>query len=192
MEQKRKLDLIKIGQFIKERRNRIPGLTQDLLAERLGVSSRTVSKWERGLGMPHSGIVPLLCTELHINERHLYAATKGFPEDIEYVENTDSVWSRERILLGLANGEFDTRGQTFVTRRWDGKDGAKYRCEFSIENGVITERIILEWKYEDPYEDGLCEVDEYERSCETITEDDQRVAFILEHSNYFRYGFTVI
>ncbi len=38
----------KIGKFIAESRKEA-GLTQEQLAEKLGISDRAVSKWERGL-----------------------------------------------------------------------------------------------------------------------------------------------
>ena len=41
------MDLIKIGQYIAGKRKAL-GLTQKQLAEKLGVSDKSVSKWERG------------------------------------------------------------------------------------------------------------------------------------------------
>lgn len=41
----------KVGQFLKELRNE-KGITQAELAERLGVSNRSVSRWENGTTMP--------------------------------------------------------------------------------------------------------------------------------------------
>ena len=42
------MDLKKIGIFLKELR-REKGVTQEQLAEELGVSARTVSRWETGV-----------------------------------------------------------------------------------------------------------------------------------------------
>lgn len=41
----------KIGKFIQERR-KLKKLTQVELSEKLGVSNRTISKWENGLSFP--------------------------------------------------------------------------------------------------------------------------------------------
>ena len=41
------MDLIKIGKYIAEKRKEM-GLTQRQLAEKLGMSDKSVSKWERG------------------------------------------------------------------------------------------------------------------------------------------------
>lgn len=45
------MDQKKIGGFLKELRKEI-GITQEQLAEKLGVSGRTVSRWENGNNMP--------------------------------------------------------------------------------------------------------------------------------------------
>lgn len=42
------MDLIKIGAYIAEKR-RAQGLTQVELARQLGMSDKSVSKWERGV-----------------------------------------------------------------------------------------------------------------------------------------------
>ncbi len=45
------MDQKKIGGFLKELRKET-GITQEQLAEKLGVSGRTVSRWENGNNMP--------------------------------------------------------------------------------------------------------------------------------------------
>ena len=45
------MDLVKIGKFIQELRKE-KGLTQEQLAEQMGVARRTVSRWETGNNMP--------------------------------------------------------------------------------------------------------------------------------------------
>ena len=50
------MDQIKIGKFIAERRKQ-RGLTQMQLAERLCITDKAVSKWERGLAMPDSSLM---------------------------------------------------------------------------------------------------------------------------------------
>ena len=59
------MDQIAIGKFIfKKRKER--NLTQEQLAERLGVSNKTISKWETGKCMPDYSIIRPLCQELNI------------------------------------------------------------------------------------------------------------------------------
>lgn len=44
------MDLIKIGKYIAGKRKEL-GMTQKQLAEKLGMSDKSVSKWERGLSL---------------------------------------------------------------------------------------------------------------------------------------------
>lgn len=56
----------KIGKFIKEKRKE-NGLTQEKLAEKLGVSGRSVSKWENGICMPDMSLYKEICNILNIS-----------------------------------------------------------------------------------------------------------------------------
>lgn len=47
------MNQIQIGRFIAASR-KAQGLTQRQLADKLGISDKTVSKWERGKGLPRS------------------------------------------------------------------------------------------------------------------------------------------
>ena len=55
----------KIGKFIFEKR-REKGLTQQQLAEKLGVTNKAISKWENGKCMPDISIIKDLCDILGI------------------------------------------------------------------------------------------------------------------------------
>lgn len=48
------------------RKRREQNLTQEQLTERLGISNKTVSKWENGKCMPDYGIIQGLCDALHV------------------------------------------------------------------------------------------------------------------------------
>ena len=54
-----------IGKFIASLRKEHM-LTQERLAERLGVNSRSVSRWENGACMPDYALLPLLAKELNV------------------------------------------------------------------------------------------------------------------------------
>ena len=66
------MDQIKIGKFIASCRKE-QGMTQAVLAERLGISDRAVSKWETGKSMPDSGVMLELSALLKINVNELRA-----------------------------------------------------------------------------------------------------------------------
>ena len=64
------MDQTKIGRLIAQAR-RERGMTQQALAERLGVSNRTVSKWECGAGLPELMNLLPLCEALGLTADEL-------------------------------------------------------------------------------------------------------------------------
>ena len=64
------MEQIAIGKFIAKKRKE-QNLTQEQLSERLGVSNKTVSKWETGKCMPDYAVVKSLCKELKISVSEL-------------------------------------------------------------------------------------------------------------------------
>lgn len=59
------MDLIKIGKYISTKRREL-GLTQSQLADKLGKSDKSVSKWERGICLPDVSVYMELCDILGI------------------------------------------------------------------------------------------------------------------------------
>lgn len=72
----------KIGKFIQERRKE-KKLTQVELAEKLGVSNRTISKWENGNSLPDYSIFQDLCNELDISINELLSGEKLTEENYQ-------------------------------------------------------------------------------------------------------------
>ena len=54
-----------IGSYI-ARKRREQNLTQEQLAQQLGVSNKTISKWENGKCMPDYSIIQRLCEAIHV------------------------------------------------------------------------------------------------------------------------------
>lgn len=73
------MDQIKIGKFIASCR-KDQGMTQAVLAEKLGISDRAVSKWETGKSLPDAGIMLELCELLNINVNELLSGEKIMTE----------------------------------------------------------------------------------------------------------------
>ncbi len=69
------MDQIKIGRFIAEERKR-KKYTQRELADILGISDKTISKWERGNGFPEVSLLLPLCNELEINVNELLSGER--------------------------------------------------------------------------------------------------------------------
>lgn len=74
------MDQIRIGRFIAEERKR-KGYTQRQLSEKLGISDKTVSKWERGNGFPEVSLLLPLCGELDISVNELMSGKRVSEED---------------------------------------------------------------------------------------------------------------
>ena len=70
-----------IGHFIALKRKE-KNLTQAQLAERLGISNKTVSKWENGKCMPDYGIIQDLCRELDVTLQELMDGGEATPNSI--------------------------------------------------------------------------------------------------------------
>ena len=80
------MDQVKIGKFIAEcRKNK--KMTQQELAEKLGVSDRTVGNWENGRNMPDLLLFKYLCMELDISLNDLMSGEKV--KEKEYQEKLE-------------------------------------------------------------------------------------------------------
>ena len=64
------MNQIKIGKFIAECRKK-QNLTQIQLAEKLNITDRAVSKWERGMNLPDISLLQELSDILNINVTEL-------------------------------------------------------------------------------------------------------------------------
>ena len=69
------MDQIKNGKFIAECRKQ-KNLTQMQLAEKLGITDKAISKWERGITMPDTSIMLELCDILGISVNELLSGEK--------------------------------------------------------------------------------------------------------------------
>lgn len=79
------IDQEKVGKFIKEKRKE-KNMTQEELANEIGVLAKTVSKWECGKGLPDITIIPFLAASLGVNINQLLLG-----EDID--NNEDKIKS---------------------------------------------------------------------------------------------------
>ena len=100
------MDQITTGKFIAERR-KARGLTQRELADLLNISDKTVSKWERGGGLPEVSLMLPLCKELDISVNELLSGKKL--SDSEYKQNAE-----DNILSLIQEERAKTKFQTII------------------------------------------------------------------------------
>ena len=87
------MNQIKIGAFIASQR-RSKNLTQVALAEKLGITDRAVSKWERGKGLPDVSIMLDLCEIFGITVNELLSGERIC------MENSNQ--KNEQLLIDMA------------------------------------------------------------------------------------------
>lgn len=75
------MDLVKIGKYIAVKRKGL-GLTQKQVAEKLGMSDKSVSKWERGVCLPDVSVYMELCDLLGIGINEFVAGEDISQENI--------------------------------------------------------------------------------------------------------------
>lgn len=102
------MDQIAIGKFISKKRKE-QNLTQDQLAERLGVSNKTISKWETGKCMPDYSVIESLCQELNItlaklldgeeNEKSIH--TYDSQQILKMLKETRERKNKKLMLIGI-------------------------------------------------------------------------------------------
>lgn len=102
------MDQVKIGRFIAARRKGAD-LTQIQLAEKLGITDKAVSKWERGVAMPDTSIMPELCDILGISLNELFSGEK-----IDMENNTQK---NEQLLLDMAK-QLEKKNKTIWSSMW--------------------------------------------------------------------------
>lgn len=103
------MNQIAIGNFIGKKRKE-QNLTQAQLAEKLGVSNKTVSKWENGKCMPDYGVIQPLCTELGVTvselmdgEEQAQDSIRAYDDEqiLDLITRTQALESQRETLVGI-------------------------------------------------------------------------------------------
>ena len=102
------MDQLKIGKFIAECRKQ-KCLTQIQLAEKLSITDKAISKWERGLAMPDTSIMLELCDILGISVNELLSGEK--------IDMENNNQKNEQLLLDMAK-ELEKKNKTIWTSMW--------------------------------------------------------------------------
>ena len=97
------------GKFIAHKRKE-KNLTQEQLAEKLGVSNKTVSKWETGKCIPDCSVVKILCDELEVTVAELMdgeaseeKSVRTYDEEqiMDLLKRTQDLEKQKNLLYGI-------------------------------------------------------------------------------------------
>ena len=102
------MDQLKIGKFIADCRKKA-NLTQMQLAEKLSITDKAVSKWERGVAMPDTSIMLELCDILGISVNELLSGEK--------IDMENNNQKNEQLLLDMAK-ELEKKSKTIWSSMW--------------------------------------------------------------------------
>ena len=84
------MDFVKIGKYIASKRKSL-GMTQKQLAEKLGMSDKSVSKWERGVCLPDVSVYKELCSILGISLNEFLAGEDIAQENLIQKSETNII-----------------------------------------------------------------------------------------------------
>ena len=140
------MDTVKIGKYIAQKRKNL-GLTQRDIAEQLGMSDKSVSKWERGVCLPDVSVYMELCRIIGISLNEFIAG-----EDIEQVEIQEK--SEQNILDVTKDGNYKKRRLKAII--------AVLVCicvaVTSLSGYLLWKRFHVETNYIEPFDENSAEM----------------------------------
>lgn len=105
------MDQIKIGKFIAALR-KDKGLTQEQLGEKLGVTNKTISRWENGNYMPDVEMLSLLSKEFGVSINELISGERLWAEDFKKAAD-------DNLVTALNNSTFTLKEKiVFFKKKW--------------------------------------------------------------------------
>ncbi len=128
-----------LGKRIIANRKRI-GLTQDKLAEQLGVTAQAVSKWENDQSCPDITTLPKLAQMFGISTDELLGMDKSEPKPVLEAEVIENDGDGHRIDVGTASG-----GKWEM--HWDAgrKSGVGFALWVLLTGALLLTSNILQW-----------------------------------------------
>lgn len=106
-----KTDQIKTGKFIATLRKE-KELTQEQLGEKLGVTNKTISRWENGNYMPDIEMLSLLAKEFDVSINELISGERLLLDDFKKVADNN-------LVMALNNSTFTLKEKiTFFKKKW--------------------------------------------------------------------------
>lgn len=105
------MDQIKIGKFIATLRKE-KDLTQEQLGEKLGVTNKTISRWENGNYMPDIEMLSLLSKEFDVSINELISGERLLLDDFKKAADNN-------LVTALNNSTFTLKEKiAFFKKKW--------------------------------------------------------------------------
>lgn len=105
------MDQIKTGKFIATLRKE-KDLTQDQLGEKLGVTNKTISRWENGNYMPDIEMLSLLSKEFDVSINELISGKRLLLDDFKKAADSN-------LVMALNNSTFTLKEKiAFFKKKW--------------------------------------------------------------------------
>ena len=155
------------GEIISKRRKEL-SLSQEVFADKLQVSGKTVSRWETGKGFPDIAILPALCEVLDLSYYELF----GLPKEKQNPETLEPIV--RKVLLELKEQDRKDRKERFQ------KAMPYVLAAIAVMLMLAGSILMIALKKEQPEESGLSSREESDDYNDTAN----RALKYLQEGNY--------
>ena len=127
-----------MGKLISEKRKQA-GLTQEALAEKLGITPQAVSKWENNVGLPDITLLPMIAKALNISMNDLFNMNQPkkifeFPTELNglkfiFSKGNKACYSSKEVVLVDDDGRVEFKDGSYAD--------LKTNCVMNIGTGEV-------------------------------------------------------
>ena len=142
------MDQIKIGKFIAQLR-RESGMTQETLGEKLGVTNKTISRWETGAYMPDIEMLQLLGQSFGVSINEILAGQRLSDEEFRQKAEENVIAVSKASAFSLEEKK------TYYKKKWR-KDHMVWLVSMAVV--VVAVTIVLPLVVGKPWFIGTCPV----------------------------------
>jgi len=144
----KKMDQVKIGKFIAQLR-RENGMTQEALGEKLGVTNKTISRWETGAYMPDIEMLQLLGQNFGVSINEILAGQRLSDEEFRQKAEENVIAVSKASAFSLEEKK------TYYKKKWR-KDHMVWLVSMAVV--VVAVTIVLPLVVGKPWFIGTCPV----------------------------------
>ena len=126
----KKMDQVKIGKFIAQLR-RENGMTQEALGEKLGVTNKTISRWETGTYMPDIEMLQLLGQNFDVSINEILAGQRLSDEEFRQKAEENVIAVSKASVFSLEEKK------TYYKKKWH-KDNRTWLIAMTVVVVAVT------------------------------------------------------